>query len=137
MEDVGTKRSHEPIPLEVEKVATRVLDAAFAVHRSLGPGLLELVYERCLCHELSKQGTSFRTQVTMPVIYDGVRIDSGLRLDLFVEEVVVVELKAVAHLESIHEAQLFTYLKLTNTRLGLLINFNVQLLKEGIKRVVR
>jgi GxxExxY protein len=125
-----------PIPAEAERVARAVIDAAFAVHKALGPGLLESVYEACLCHELSKQQISFRSQVWLPVVYDEVRLDAGLRLDLLVAESVIVELKAVEKHNPLFEAQLLTYLKLTGHRLDLLINFNVPLLKDGIKRMV-
>ena len=124
------------IPEETERIAKAVIDAAFAVHKALGPGLLESVYEVCLCHELSKRGIAFRSQVTLPVTYDGVRLDAGLRLDVLAAEAVVVELKAVEKHNPLFEAQLLTYLKLTGHRLGLLINFNVALLKDGIKRMV-
>jgi GxxExxY protein len=126
----------EPVSKEVERVAKAVLDAAFTVHKTLGPGLLESVYETCLCHELSKRGIAFRSQVVLPIVYDGVRLDAGLRLDLVVAECLVVELKAVEKSNPLFEAQLLTYLKLTGHRLGLLLNFNVPLLKDGIKRIV-
>jgi GxxExxY protein len=113
-----------------------VLDAAFEVHRRLGPGLLESVYEVCLCHELAKRRISFQSQVSLPVLYDSIRLDAGLRLDLLVEDQLVVELKAVEKLIPLHEAQLLTYLKLSGKRLGLLLNFNTALLKDGVKRVV-
>jgi GxxExxY protein len=104
------------------------------VHTGLGPGLLESVYEACLAHELEKRGMPARRQVVLPVVYDGVRIDAGLRLDMIVEDV-VVEVKAVERLIAIHQAQLLTYLKLSGYRLGLLINFNVLRIKEGIRRI--
>ncbi|NOZ38605.1 MAG: GxxExxY protein [Planctomycetes bacterium] len=128
---------YDSIPEEAELLATKVLDAAFQVHRQLGPGLLESVYEHCLCHELRKKQVLFDSQLALPIHYDGEKIEGGLRLDLLVGNMVVVELKAVDMLLPIHEAQLFTYLKLTNNRLGFLINFNVTLLKNGIKRVVK
>jgi GxxExxY protein len=127
----------DPIPRETEAIAAKVVEAAFKVHSALGPGLLESVYEACLCRELSKQDIAFQTQVSMPVIYDGLRLDAGLRLDLLVAEVVIVELKAVEKMLPLFEAQLLTYLKLTGLRLGLLINFNVPLIKDGIRRLVR
>lgn len=125
----------EPIPPEVNQAASVVVDAAFAVHNVLGPGLLESVYEVCLAHELAKRRVRFERQVTLPVEYDGIRLDAGLRLDLLVEGCLVVELKSVLDLMPIHEAQLLTYLKLTGHRLGLLINFNVPLIRDGIKRI--
>ena len=127
----------DPIPRETEAIAAKVVEAAFKVHSALGPGLLESVYEACLCRELSKQYIAFQTQVSMPVIYDGLRLDAGLRLDLLVAEVVIVDLKAVEKMLPLFEAQLLTYLKLTGLRLGLLINFNVPLIKDGIRRLVR
>ena len=131
------KLVHDPIPELVESYATKVLDAAFLVHRNLGPGLLESVYEHCLCLELKRANIEFTQQATLPIVYDGEQIDAGLRLDVLVADSLIVELKAVDALLPIHEGQLFTYLKLTNNRLGLLIIFNVSLLKEGIKRVVK
>jgi len=111
------------------------VDAAFKVHKTLGPGLLESVYEVCLCYELSKRGLKFKRQLELPIVYDGVRLNAALRLDLVVEECLVVELKAVEKHLPLFEAQLLTYLKLTGHRLGLLINFNVPLIKDGIKRM--
>jgi GxxExxY protein len=128
--------AYEPISDEAEWAARQVVDAAVAVHRALGPGLLENVYEVCLCHELAKRDVPFERQVTLPVVYDGVRLDAGLRLDLLVAECIVIELKAVEKLIPLHEAQLLTYLKLTGHRLGLLLNFNSPLLKDGLKRLV-
>ena len=118
-----------------EAAAAAVVDAALRVHKALGPGLLDSVYEACLAHELAKRGMSFRTQVTLPVRYDGVQLDAGFRVDLLVEDRVIVELKAVETLLPIHEAQLITYLKLSGLRLGLLLNFNVRLLREGMRRI--
>ena len=126
----------EPIPAETEQAAAKVMDAAFSVHRWLGPGLLEAVYEVCLCHELAKLQIPFQRQLELPVVYDGIRLDAGLRLDLLVADSVIVELKAVDKMNPLYEAQLLTYLKLTGKRLGLLINFNVALLKDGLKRIV-
>ena len=131
----GIKVPKEPIPVATNAVAARVVDAAFAVHSALGPGLLESVYEACLAHELTKRGVKVQQQVVLPVLYDGIRLDAGLRLDLLAGECVVVELKAVDALQPVHTAQLLTYLKLTGHRLGLLINFNVPLIKHGIHRV--
>lgn len=112
-----------------------MVDAAFAVHKTLGPGLLESVYEVCLAHELEKRRLTVVRQVTVPVLYDGVRLEAGLRLDLVVEDCVVVELKAVEALLPVHTAQVLTYLKLSGHRLALLINFNVPLIRDGIKRL--
>jgi GxxExxY protein len=125
-----------PVPAELDLLAKTVVDAAFKVHSALGPGLLESVYEICLAHELKKRGVKIATQVSLPVVYDGVRLDAGLRLDFLVEEQLVVELKAVETMLPVFEAQLLTYLKLTSKRLGLLVNFNVPKIKDGIKRIV-
>jgi len=113
-----------------------VIGACIEIHRSLGPGLLESAYEECLCHELSLAGTKFERQKPLPVHYKDVNLDCGYRLDLVVEQKLIVELKAVESLLPIHEAQLLTYLKLSGLTLGLLINFNVPVLKSGIKRIV-
>lgn len=129
-------KKYEPIPPETETIAKEIVDSAFKIHSALGPGLLESVYEACLCHELNKRGIAFKSQVSLPVLYDGIRLDAGLRLDLLVADRVIVELKAVERMNPLFSAQLQTYLKLTGHRLGLLINFNVVVIKEGIKRIV-
>jgi len=126
----------EPIPQAVDRVATIVVDAAFAVHKNLGPGLLESVYETCLCHELKKRGLEFKRQLAVPIVYDGVTLDAGLRLDLLVEDCVIVEVKAVDKMNPLFEAQVMTYLKLTKRRVGLLFNFNVEMIRDGIQRIV-
>jgi GxxExxY protein len=125
----------KPIPPETNEIARQIVDAAFAVHTALGPGLLESVYEVCLAYELQKRGLTVRQQVVLPVHYDGVRLDAGLRLDLLVNDTVIVEIKAVENLLPVHKAQALTYLKLTSSRLALLINFNVPVIKEGIHRL--
>lgn len=127
---------HEPISSSTEAAGARLLDAAFEVHRKLGPGLLESVYEICVCHELAKLNVPFQRQVCLPIHYDGIQIDAGLRIDLIVDNEVICEMKAVETIIPVHEAQLITYLKLTGMRLGFLINFNVPLLKAGIKRFI-
>ena len=126
----------EPVSPVLDTIARRVVDCAIKVHRALGPGLLESVYEVCLCHEMNNSGLRFKRQFEWPIVYDGTRLDAGLRLDFLVEDELVVELKAVEKLTPLFDAQLLTYLKLTGKRLGLLINFNVPLLKDGIKRLV-
>jgi GxxExxY protein len=125
------------IPFETNAVARTIVDAAFAVHTTLGPGLLESVYELCLVHELTKRRLAVAKQVSLPIVYDGTRLGSPLRMDLVVDHRVVVELKAIDTLAPIHTAQMLTYLKLSGLRLGLLINFNVALIRDGIKRVAR
>ena len=113
-----------------------IVNAAYMIHKELGPGLLESVYEACLCHELKKRNVSFQSQVVLPVVYDDMEIEAGLRIDLWIDKKLIVELKAVAALNEVHQAQLMTYMKLTGTRLGLLVNFNVPVIRQGIKRIV-
>jgi GxxExxY protein len=125
-----------PISDEEERIAKDIVASAYTVHNTLGPGLLESIYEVCFCHELSKRGQSYRRQVVVPITYDGITFDEGLRLDVLVEELVICELKAVETMHPVFLAQLLTQLKLTQKRLGFLINFNVPLIKQGIKRVV-
>ncbi|WP_231943879.1 GxxExxY protein [Aeoliella mucimassa] len=112
------------------------MQAAFNVHCELGPGLLESVYEKCMTIELTRMGLSLKRQLNLPIKFRGTTIDGGLRIDLLVSDCVIVELKSVDQLAPIHEAQLLTYLKLANVRLGFLINFNVSLIKDGIKRMI-
>jgi GxxExxY protein len=126
--------SPEPIAERVERIAREVVDAAFRIHSTLGPGLLESVYETCLRHDLTRRGLSLRQQVALPIVYEGLRLDAGLRLDLLIEEDLIVEIKAIEKILPVHEAQLLTYLKLAQKRLGLLINFNVARVKDGIRR---
>lgn len=118
------------------EIATRVLDNAFALHRALGPGLLESVYEKALYYDLVADGFSVKAQEAVPLVYKEVKFEAGFRLDLLVENKVIIEIKSVESLALVHFAQTLTYLKLSNKKLGLLINFNVRLLKEGIHRVV-
>jgi GxxExxY protein len=125
-----------PIPQETELVAKATIDAAYKVHKTLGPGLLESVYEACLAHELKRRGLVVETQVALPVVYEDIRLEAGLRLDMLIASQLLVELKAVERMNPLFEAQLLTYLRLTGYRLGLLINFNVILIKNGIKRIV-
>lgn len=122
--------------MEVNEVSGQVVDAAIRVHSVLGPGLLENAYETCLKHELEKRGLQAEQQVGLPIIYDGIKMDVGYRLDLLVEGCVIVELKAVDRLTPVHEAQLLSYPKFSGKKVGLLINFNVAQLKNGIKRMV-
>ena len=124
------------IPEETEKVATQIVDAAFSVHSTLGPGLLESVYKQCLAFEFSERGLRFERQLVLPIKYKEHEIDSGLRLDFLIDDSVVVEIKAVECLAPVHTAQLLTYLKLSGHRLGFLINFNASLIKHGIHRYV-
>jgi len=121
--------------MDVNKLTGLVIGAAIEVHKVLGPGLLESAYEDCLCHELKLNRISFEKQKPLPVHYKGVELDCGYRLDVVVEKTVILELKACEHLEAIHHAQLLTYLKLSNLTLGLLMNFNVPVMKDGIVRL--
>jgi GxxExxY protein len=121
---------------EVEEIGRQIIGAAIEVHRELGPGLLESSYERCLVHELTLRDIKAERQKPQPINYKGLELEEGYRLDILVEGKVVLELKVVDALNNVHTAQLLTYLKLANCRLGYLINFNVPVLKEGIKRIV-
>jgi GxxExxY protein len=122
--------------MEPNEVSGEIVGAAIRVHRELGPRLLERTYEACLVHELRKRGLRAQNQVGLPVVYDGVRLETGYRIDLLVEELVIVEIKSVVAVEAIHKAQLLSYLRLSKLNLGLLLNFNVRLMRQGISRVV-
>ena len=124
------------LPSEVEQVATAVVDATYKIHRALGPGLIESVYEKCLTHELNKRHYSVQTQLDLPISYDDIVIESGLRPDMLIANMLIVEVKAVERMHPVYQAQLLTYLKLMKMRLGLLINFNVPVMTQGIKRVI-
>ena len=124
------------IECQENEISGKIIGAAIEVHRKLGPGLLESAYGECLCRELDLRGIDFKRQVPLPLNYKGVNLDCGYRLDLLVEDKVIVELKSVETLEPIHEAQMLTYLKLRNAWLGLIINFNVIMLKDGVRRLV-
>ena len=130
------KTVHAPLPAKMERLATLIVDAAYAVHKNLGPGLLEGIYEPCFCHEIGKRGAAYERQVIVPLVYDGIKFSEGLRIDVLVEKHIVCELKAVEMIKPVHTAQVLTYLKLTNNRLGFLINFNVPLIKNGIRRII-
>jgi GxxExxY protein len=122
--------------LIAEQLTEQIIGAAIEVHRELGPGLLESAYEECLCYELSQRGLAFRRQIELPVRYKSIRLNCGYIADITVADTVLLELKAVDELHPIHDAQLITYLKITGLKVGLLINFNVPVLKEGIHRRV-
>ena len=131
------KKSHiDPMPVHTEDIAKAILDSAFQIHTALGPGLLESVYEACMVHELKLRDITVKSQVTLPVIYKGMKVDSGFRLDLLVDDCVVVEIKSADDISAVYRAQLLTYLRLSNIRLGLLINFNVVHLRDGIKSII-
>jgi GxxExxY protein len=121
---------------QIERVARQIVDAAFKLHAHFGPGLLESAYEGVLAYELTKRGLTVECQVPVPLVYEEVRLDVGFRIDLLVNGLVLVELKAVEKLTPLFDAQVLTYLKLTGVRLGILINFNTKLIKDGIKRIV-
>lgn len=121
--------------MEINDLTGQIIDAAIKVHTALGPGLLESAYEACLAHELRKRGLKVDVQLELPIEYDGVRLDVGYRIDLLVNDAVIVELKAVSEIHPIHQAQLLSYLKLSKKKIGLLINFHVLRLKDGIKRL--
>lgn len=120
---------------DLNSITQQIIGAAIEVHRHLGPGLLESTYEACLAHELMERGFSVKCQLKLPVVYKAIRLDAGYRIDMLVNEQVLVEIKSVDKLIPIHEAQLLSYLKLSDRKLGLLINFNMLLLKDGIKRI--
>ncbi len=119
-----------------EYLGKAIVDAAYKVHKELGPGLLEKIYEACFCYELGKKGIPFKRQVELPIYYDGKFFDEGLRLDVFVDELVICELKSRESINPLWPAQLISHIKLTKRRLGYLINFNVPIIKEGIKRFI-
>ncbi|HHT9106967.1 MAG TPA: GxxExxY protein [Candidatus Wujingus californicus] len=127
---------YEPLSDREEDIARKIVDAAYTIHKALGPGLLEKVYEVCFCHELSKKGLSTERQVDISIVYDGLTFNEGLRIDVLVERLVIGELKAVDIMNPVWEAQLLSHLKLTGKRLGFLINFNVSLIKDGIIRKI-
>ncbi len=130
------RKDFEPISSELEETGRKIVHAAYLVHKELGPGLLEKVYEICFCHELSKMGLSVDRQIDIPIVYDNITFKEGLRLDVLVEDSIICELKAVDIINPVWEAQVLSHLKLTNKRLGYLINFNVINIGQGIKRFV-
>jgi len=122
--------------MDINKLSSKIIGAAIEVHKALGPGLLESAYEQCLCHELNLRGLSYERQKLLPVNYKGKNLDCGYRLDIVVEDEIILELKSCEKIEPIHKAQLLTYLKLSGLNLGLLLNFNVTVMKHGIVRIV-
>lgn len=130
------KKTYQPLSEDLERIAKIVVDSAYKVHSALGPGLLEKVYEICFCYELQKHGLSYQRQVDIPIIYDEIEFQEGLRLDVLVEGRVICEIKALENVNPVWQAQILSHLKLTKNRLGFLINFNVPKIKEGIKRFV-
>jgi GxxExxY protein len=128
-------QGHQEVSAELDQVARSIVDAGLKVHKALGPGLLESAYEHCLAYELGVRGLSVRRQLALPIEYAGQTLDAGYRVDLLVADAVIVEIKAVDALTRVHQAQVLTYLKLAKLRLGLLMNFNVELFKHGVRRV--
>ena len=122
--------------MDINKLSSKIIGAAIEVHKTLGPGLLESSYEQCLCYELNLQGLSFKSQKPLPVVYKGKRLDCGYRLDIVVDNAIILELKACETILQIHKAQLLTYLKLSDLHLGLILNFNVPVMRDGIVRIV-
>jgi GxxExxY protein len=122
--------------LEFDELSNKVIGCAIEVHRNLGPGLLESTYEQCLAHELTIEGMPFKLQYALPVEYKGIKLDCGYRIDVLVDNSLIVELKSVENVLPIHQAQLITYMKLSGIKIGLLMNFNVKYMKDGIKRMV-
>ena len=135
-EETKHKNNFIPIPDELEVIGKKIVDSTFTIHKNLGPGLLEKVYEVCFCHELKKRNLFYQRQLNIPIIYDGLVFEEGLRLDVIIENSVICELKAVDELNPVWEAQILSHLKLTGKRLGYLINFNVGNIGYGIKRFV-
>lgn len=132
-----SNKKYDPLPVELETIGKKIVDAAYSVHKNLGPGLLEKVYEICFCHELKKRGLTYQRQINIPVVYDGITFDEGLRLDVLVEDQVICELKAIEIVNPIWEAQILSHLKITEKRLGYLINFNVSNIGAGIRRFIK
>ena len=132
----STRTVFQPVPADVERIGKLVLNAAYKVHTTLGPGLLEAVYQTAMKHVLEKSGVAVKTDVKLPILFEGAKLDSCLQLDMLVEKCVIVELKSVERMSLLYEKQVTTYLRLSHLRLGFLINFNVPYLKDGIKRVV-
>jgi GxxExxY protein len=124
------------VMMNMNQLSSKIIGAAIEVHKTLGPGLLESAYEECLCHELSIQGLLFEKQKPLSINYKGKKLDCGYRLDIVVEKAVIIELKSCEKIEPIHKAQLLTYLKLSGLNLGLILNFNVSLMRDGIVRIV-
>ncbi len=122
--------------MDANRITETIIGAAMKVHTELGPGLLEKTYEVCLAHEVEKRGLSVETQLALPIVYDSLKLEAGYRIDMLVAESVIVEVKSVEALAPVHQAQLLTYLKLSGKRIGLLINFNVLHLRDGIKRMI-
>ena len=126
---------HEGLAADVERLCAIIVDSGLKVHRALGPGLLESAYEHCLAYELTSRGVLLARQVPLPIVYEATRLDAAYRMDIVVDDAVVIEIKAVEALTRLHEAQVLTYLKLSRKRVGFLMNFNVELFKDGLRRL--
>ena len=130
------KINYAPLSGTEGEIASKIVDSAFRVHSRLGPGLLESAYEECFCHEIRRRGLRLRRQVPVPIFYDDIQIQVAFRIDVIVEELIICELKAVDSVIPLHQTQLLTYMKLYKKRLGFLINFNVPMIRNGIKRMI-
>ncbi|BBO18567.1 conserved hypothetical protein [Candidatus Brocadia pituitae] len=126
----------EPLSKKEEDIAKKIVDSAYLVHKALGQGILEKVYEACFCYKLNKKGLLYKRQADVPIVYDGLTFEEGFRLDVLIEDLVICELKAVDNMHPVWEAQILSYLKLSGKRLGFLINFNERYVKDGIKRII-
>jgi GxxExxY protein len=131
-----SREDYDALPAGIENLTRTIVDAGLKVHKALGPGLLESAYEHCLAHELKTRGVVLQRQVVLPIVYEGVELDASYRLDIVVQDSIVIEVKAVDVLTRLHEAQVLTYLKLSGHRLGFLMNFNTELFKNGVRRIV-
>jgi GxxExxY protein len=131
-----TKHMYLQLPERTEALAKEIVDIAYKVHKELGPGLLESVYEKCFCYELAQRGIAYQCQKQVPIVYSDLVIDEGLRLDILVEDHILIELKAQEQVHPVWEAQLLSYMKLTGKRIGFLINFHTPLIKNGIRRLI-
>lgn len=136
MTQSNTEKIHKPLTEKERWLTSQIMDIAISIHRFLGPGLLESVYEKCFCYELTKRGIPFIKQKSIELIYDNLIIDEGLRIDILIDDLIIIELKAQEIYHPVWEAQLLSYLKLTQKRLGYVLNFHVPLMKDGIKRMI-
>ena len=136
MAQSNTEKEYTSLTEREKWLAQQVINIAITIHKALGPGLLESVYEKCFCYELAKRNIPFTKQKAVPILYDSLTIDEGLRIDILVDDLIIIELKAQENYHPVWEAQLLSYLKLTNKRLGYILNFHVPLMKDGIKRMI-
>jgi GxxExxY protein len=136
MTQSNTEKNFEPLTEHERMLTQKIVDIAFSIHKSLGPGLLESIYQKCFCYELSNRSIPFETQKGVSIYYNNLKLDDALRIDILVDNSIIVELKAQENYHPVWEAQLLSYLKLTNIRLGYILNFHVPLMKNGIKRMI-